>query len=564
MMSLRPELASTTFISPIRSWHHQREVDVIIVGAGIAGLATALRLPTSLRLAIVTKGVLGESNTRYAQGGFAAPIGPTDSIDLHVADTLVAGAGLSDAAPVRALVSRAAEAVAWLIAQGTTFDRSADDEIALGKEAAHSRHRILHAGGDATGAEIERALVARLRERPNTTILDETTALDLVVDADGRCRGVIVTDFTTPERTFLTASETILANGGAGQLWDVTSNPAGATGDGMAMAIRAGVTLADLEFAQFHPTVLIVPGAEGFLISEAVRGEGAQLRSSRGHRFMPDIDPRAELAPRDIVARAIHQQTLQDGLPFVLLDVRHLDPDFLRQRFPTITATLDRLDVDFANHLVPVAPAAHYFMGGIAAGSDGQTSMPGLRAIGEVSATGVHGANRLASNSLLEGLVFGLETADAIASTPLAPADGPLPISDPLDDATTASAFSEHTIDNLRAQLQQTMTDRVAVIRSEDSLASAAEELADIAAIVARIPVTSQASADLRNLARLAVEVTASARNRHESRGGHYREDFPDRDDALDGQHQLVHPGGTTATRTFGTIAEAVQAVATS
>ncbi|MDQ4099228.1 MAG: L-aspartate oxidase, partial [Chloroflexota bacterium] len=396
-----------------QSWDQEAIFDVVVIGAGIAGLAFTLRLPEGLRVALVTKGALGESNTRYAQGGLAAAMGTDDSPELHFADTMAAGAGLCDPSPVRALVERGPSAVRWLLARGTRFDADGRTTLALGREAAHSRRRVLHAGGDATGAEIERALVARVRARPGTDVLERTTALDLIL-GDERCVGAIVRTATGATHA-LRARTTVLANGGAGQLWAVTSNPPAATGDGIAIALRAGVAVADLEFTQFHPTVLDLPNVPPFLISEAVRGEGAYLRNRAGERFMVDDHALAELAPRDVVARAIQRELAGDGSPSVWLDLRHLDPSRMAERFPTIAAYLLRHGLDLTRDLVPVAPAAHYFMGGIVAGTAGETSLPGLLALGEVACTGVHGANRLASNSLLEGLVFGLDAADRLA-----------------------------------------------------------------------------------------------------------------------------------------------------
>ena len=392
----------------------RQQYDVIVVGAGVAGLAFTLSLPPALRVALLTKGALGESNTRYAQGGLSAAVGPDDSPGVHAADTLVAGAGLSDPETVARLVEGAPEAVAWLTALGTHFDAGPDGQPLLGREAAHSRRRVLHAGGDATGAEIERALVARVREDRNVNVYEGAFVIDLVV-IDGRCRGVIAELAPGAPLMLLEAPLTAIAAGGAGQLWAVTSNPAGATADGLAMAARAGAVVADTEFVQFHPTVLALPGAVPFLVSEAVRGEGAFLRGADGERFMPAVHPQAELAPRDVVARAIQRQMALDERDHVDLDVRHLDAEAMRRRFPTITRELAARGLDLATDLIPVAPAAHYFIGGIAASPEGVTSLPGLLAFGEASATGVHGANRLASNSLLEGLVFGIAGAERLA-----------------------------------------------------------------------------------------------------------------------------------------------------
>lgn len=544
---------SDPLLRPLRDWGWQQDFDIVIVGAGIAGLAMALRLPEYLRIAVVTKGTLGESNTRYAQGGFAAPIGPDDDIELHIADTLVAGAGLSDPAPVRTLISGAAEAAAWLIAQGAHFDQD-ESGLAFGREAAHSRNRILHAGGDATGAEIERALVAKLRARARTTILERTAATDLLIDDEPRCRGVIVRGEEADELELLTASEVILANGGAGQLWAVTSNPEGATGDGMAMALRAGVALVDLEFAQFHPTVLALPDAGGFLISEAVRGEGAYLRGKDGRRFMLAIDPLAELAPRDVVARGIQRQMALGNVPSVNLDLRHLDAELVHRRFPTISAHLHRLGLDLATDLIPVAPAAHYFMGGIAADTDGITSMCGLRAIGEVSCTGVHGANRLASNSLLEGLVFGLRAADAIAAEPTTPSAMPLPCVDAQAWDALNISVPGTLLCEMRQRLQQIMSEDVAVVRSAESLATAARGLQALAGDVWPILPDSFGAIELRNLTALSREVVASAAFREESRGGHFRSGFPTRNPDLDGEHQVLARMDGRLRRTYGSL----------
>lgn len=524
--------------------------DVVVVGAGIAGLTFVLHLPPEWRVALLTKGALGESNTRYAQGGLSAAIGPDDSPDLHEADTLAAGAGLCDPDAVHALVASAPPAVAWLIGLGTRFDRDPrTGEVALGREAAHSRRRVLHAGGDATGAEIERALVAAVRSRPGVTVFDHAFALDLIVES-GRCRGLVA---ELPEEgasrlVRLESGAVVIAAGGIGQLWAVTSNPAGATADGLAMALRAGVAVADLEFVQFHPTVLALPDTTPFLISEAVRGEGAYLRSRDGTRFMAELHPLAELAPRDIVARGIQRQMALDGADHVYLDLRHLDAEAVRARFPTIARALAARGLDLATDLIPVAPAAHYAMGGIVAGTDGTTSLPGLLALGEAACTGVHGANRLASNSLLEGLVFGIEAALRLAAHGLpqpaepcaAQAIPPAPPAHAEPDATLPLAA-------LRSTLQRTMSQQVGVIRDDDGLRGAASA---IDAVLRKLPEAEAGGRDLWelwNIALAASAIVTAATLRQESRGAHYRSDFPEPDHALAGCHLAF--GGPTGPR---------------
>lgn len=527
-----------------------QSTDVLIVGAGIAGLSIALRLPSSLRVMVVTKGALGESNTWYAQGGIAAAVGIDDDPALHLADTLVAGAELCDESATRTLVEGGPAAITWLLERGTQFDRDRR-ALALGKEAAHSRNRVLHAGGDATGAEIERSLVAQLRDRPGIAVLESSQALDLIVNADGTCAGAVIESAATQKRIPVMAQATILANGGAGRLWSVTSNPPGATGDGVAMAMRAGVDVADLEFTQFHPTVLAVPGADPFLITEAIRGEGAYLLDIHSERFMLQVHPLAELAPRDVVARAIQDQiTRHSGQP-VFLDLRHLDPNMVMRRFPTIADRLASHGLSLTDDLVPVAPAAHYFMGGIVADSTGHTSMPGLFAVGEVSCTGVHGANRLASNSLLEGLVFGLMTADHLGDT-LMP--------DPVDDSgqvlpnplSPIGAANPGAVSVAQAAIQKLMGEHVAVVRSRDGLEMTRSELARIAGHVTEWSGTD--ATQVRNMLTLAMAITDAALAREESRGGHYRSDFPETDPELDHQHQVISTNDGVITRRFGSL----------
>jgi L-aspartate oxidase len=515
--------------------------DAVVIGAGVAGLSFALRLPESWRIALLTKGSLGESNTRYAQGGISAAIGPDDSPVLHEEDTLVAGAGLCDPEAVRSLVEGAPEAVRWLLSIGADFDRIRQTgELALGKEAAHSRHRVLHAGGDATGAEVERAMVAAVRARETIDIYEHAFGLDLVVE-DGVCVGLYC---LLPEPSRIVRFEApvvVLAAGGAGQIWAVTSNPEGATADGLAMAIRAGVAVADLEFVQFHPTVMAVPGTESFLVTEAVRGEGAYLLDSEGRRFMTDLHPLAELAPRDVVARGIQSTMAASQTAQVYLDLRHLDGDAMHERFPTISRELRQRGLDLANDLIPVAPAAHYFIGGVAADTSGVTSLPGLYALGEASCTGVHGANRLASNSLLEGLVFGLESAELVSRTHM-PGSAPV---EPLHGHSMESAAlpgptgHEH-LEHLVNRIREAMSRDVAVVRNNGSLTRAGAEIEAISRELSTIEGASQSLWEARNIALAAQAIVAAALFRQESRGAHFRSDYPATDPSLDGRHSLL------------------------
>jgi len=532
--------------------------DVAIIGGGIAGLTVALNLPEDVRVVLMTKAALGESNTRYAQGGLAAAVGPDDDPELHLRDTLAAGAGLVDETATSVLVREARDAVAWLIAEGARFDHSplpagegpgegaAPDDLAhrydLAREAAHSRRRVLHAR-DATGAEIERALVAAMRARPGGMVLEDTQALDLVL-RDGVCVGVDVLHGGATRR-ILVRRGVVLANGGAGQLWLRTSNPAGATADGLALAWRAGAVVSDVEFVQFHPTTLVSPSGETFLISEAVRGEGAWLRNAAGERFMPRYSPDAELAPRDVVARAILSEVLAEGAPSAFLDLRHLPEHEVYERFPTIAAACRKDGLDLAHDLIPIAPAAHYFMGGVTVDTWGRTTVPGLFAVGEVSCTGVHGANRLASNSLLEGLVFGRRVASVLAR---AAEPGDWPTTSPLPGIqreTAGIALPERSLtapiaEAIRQQLRATMWRDVSLRRDANGLSEAIETLRMLAASGPVDPETA-------NMLLAAQLIATAALAREESRGGHFREDFPDRDSALDGVHSLLRAATVVA-----------------
>lgn len=517
--------------------HH---TDVVIVGAGIAGLSLALRTSDHIHVTVLTKGPLGEANTTYAQGGMAAAVGPDDEPEEHLEDTLIAGAGLTDIEAARALVERGPSAVRWLLRQGARFD-TANHILELGQEAAHSHRRILHAGGDATGREIERALVHRIQSRPNTRIHQHAIAIDLLLDRHGRVGGVsFLSD--NGERHRVAAAHTVLANGGAGRLWAVTSNPAGATADGIAMALRAGADVADLEFCQFHPTVLNLDGVEPFLVSEAVRGEGAQLVNAAGERFMPAIDDRAELAPRNVVAGAIQRQLTETPGNKVYLDLRHLDPAMIEDRFPTISAQVQKHGLRLTRDLIPVAPAAHYFMGGIVATIDGRTTLDGLSAIGEVSCTGVHGANRLASNSLLEGLVFGINTADRLSDLPM---ERPQP-----DHLSSTDAPDRESGRLTTSDLQNLMSRDVGVVRDATTLNEAMSTLRQGVGNVA----DPRHGLELRNMQQVALQVALSAAARTESRGAHIRADYPEQDPTLDGQHQVLTGSGDGPVRRFGAL----------
>lgn len=535
--------------------------DVVIVGGGIAGLSVALRLPTRLRVALFTKGQPGESNTRYAQGGLAVALGADDSPELHVQDTLAAGAGLCDENAVRLLAEEAPAAVQWLISMGVQFDRERPgdphmtaDGLLLGREAAHSRWRILHAGGDATGAEIERALVAALQANPHIQVYAETFVHRLLVENDA-CVGLEAMDRTG--RAFAVyAPATVLANGGAGGLWLHTSNPAGATADGLALAWRAGAALTDLEFMQFHPTVLALNGGS-HLISEAVRGEGAYLRNHAGERFMPRYHELAELAPRDVVARSILSEMLEEGTDCQYLDLRHLEAERMYERFPTISAICREHGLDLAHDLLPVAPAAHYCMGGVMTNMYGRTTLPGLYAAGEVACTGVHGANRLASNSLLEGLVFGLRLADGLAEPErrrelLA---GRVALDIHVDDDRRADADllraqpDEQTVARTRRRVRQLMWQYVSLRRDQDGLLEARrqlhalrQELLNTDPILHASPSAQAGWRETVNMLKSAELVIAAALQRRESRGSHWRSDDPQSAEQLARTHYVFHP----------------------
>jgi L-aspartate oxidase len=500
------------------------ELDLVVCGSGVAGLTAAVRAAAAgLRVGVVTKGELEQSATRWAQGGVAAVLGgEEDSVDSHLADTLAAGAGLCDVDAVRVLVAEGPARVHELIALGAEFDRDPDGALALAREGGHSHARVVHAGGAATGAEIERALVEAVRA--TAAVLRESCFLDALVVEDGRCRGVVV-DGGTEVR----ATHVLLATGGAGQLFAVTTNPAGSTGDGLAAALDAGVPVADLEFMQFHPTALHHPAMPRPLLSEALRGHGAVVRDAHGRRFVD------ELLPRDQVARAITAKALEQGVDHCWLDATGLE--HFAERFPTIAASLAAVGLDPAVDWLPIAPAAHYLSGGVLTDLDGATAVSALWAAGEVACTGVHGANRLASNSLLEGMVWGARVVDAL----LAGREGPQPTgalravldSDggvpgrPISVPAPPSGLGAPTDpDKLRATLQHAMTAGAGVLRSAASLAEAG---AAVERVAAQVPADARGPewASIANLARVALGLVAAAAAREESRGNHTRTDFP-------------------------------------
>ncbi len=539
-----------------------KSYDVSIVGGGIAGLSVALRLPENLSVALFTKGQLGESNTRYAQGGLTVALGADDSPELHFQDTIAAGAGLCDETAVRILTQEARDAVSWLISMGVQFDRAlpdsdehaTEDGLLLGREAAHSRWRVLHAGGDATGAEIERALMTAVRKRSSITLYEETYVSNLHVE-NGVCVGLDAQDKDGQSFT-VTSQSTILANGGAGGLWLHTSNPVGATADGLALAWRAGAALTDLEFMQFHPTVLAVGGSH--LISEAVRGEGAYLRNHAGERFMSRYHELAELAPRDVVARSILSEMLSEETDCEYLDLRHLPAARMHERFPTISAICHSYGLDLAKDLLPVAPAAHYCMGGVMTDTYGRTTLAGLYAVGEVACTGVHGANRLASNSLLEGLVFGLRLADGLAGINDEQTNASSrnvltkPIYDDLsrEEALLSVGPDRESIFEMRREIRQVMWKYVSLQRDRQGLLEAKQQLHNLPTT---LPTNGSAHQnnivewlETVNMLKVAELVIAAALQRRESRGSHCRLDYPVPNEILTGRHYAFRPMNTS------------------
>lgn len=522
--------------------------DVLIVGGGAAGLYTALCLPRTLRIGLITKDSLSVSASDWAQGGIAAAIAPEDSPTLHIEDTLKAGAGLCNPAAVQLLVEKAPECVRSLVEMGVAFDRK-DGDLALTLEAAHSRRRVLHAA-DATGRAMVSTLAAQVLDRDNIQVLSQAFVLNLWMQ-DEICRGVCL--LYDHQLRWLQAGAVVLASGGGGQVFAQTTNPTISTGDGVAMAWRAGAELCDLEFVQFHPTALTYPGAPRFLISEAVRGEGAHLIDDRGHRFTFDYHPAGELAPRDVVSRAIfsHLQKNATGSAHVWLDLDPIPPDTIRHRFPNIIQVCQQWGIDLFKQPIPVAPAAHYWMGGITTDTASRTSIPGLYTVGETASTGVHGANRLASNSLLECLVFGAQLAHLTPYPPIPlPPDRSLPplVLPPMQAWRQALPHlmwqsagicrEQQTLEKAIAQVEAWQQDFAAM--SQSAMAYISNPTGQNTSLTAEQVAHLRIWSETHNLLDISALILKSALFRTESRGGHYRTDYPHTDASNWQAHTLI------------------------
>ncbi|MGB9031770.1 MAG: L-aspartate oxidase [Acidobacteriaceae bacterium] len=525
------------------------ETDFVIVGAGIAGLRAAIGLAADgAGVLVVTKEALDESNTYYAQGGIAVAMSGEEDVALHLDDTVNAGDGLVNREAARVLVEEGPLRVEELLRWGTDFDREAG-KLMLTREGAHSRNRILHAHGDATGAEIGRSLLRHARAVPNISLVEWTTTTDLMIE-DGAIAGVRLLD-RDGEVSQVAARGVLLASGGAGQVYSDTTNPAVATGDGIAMAWHAGAEIADMEFYQFHPTALSLPGVQRFLLSEALRGEGAYLRNADGERFMERYHPMLELAPRDVVARAITREGMGpagEALP-VYLDMRHVTKIDPATRFPGISKFLAEHGLALRRDLIPVRPAAHYLMGGVRTDVHGRTSLPRLYAAGEVACTGVHGANRLASNSLLEGLVFGARAAEAMRGEAGHRVQGAGLRRQVTGDGLQVTGRPKHvTVQEPRdfseptRELQRMMWSKAGLLREAEGLNVVAGEFPRLSMPWRGTDVT-RALVECRNLHTVSRLIVQSALARRESRGAHYRNDFPKRDDAQFGKHSLISKG---------------------
>jgi len=506
---------------------HKEYHDVIIIGSGIAGVYTALEIPEKYDIAILTKETLDISNSVLAQGGIAVSLDKKDSPELHLKDTLYAGAGLCDEEVVRVLVNEAAGNIDRLCKFGVNFDKESNQKLSLTREGAHSMNRIIHAG-DTTGKEVLDKLIAAVKTRPNINIHERSFAVDLITDDNNTCKGVLIYDEDERCLKLHISNIVVCATGGYGRLYSNTTNPEVATGDGVSMAYRAGAELMDLEFIQFHPTVLYHPENKSFLISEAVRGEGALLKNINGKRFMPEYHPLNELAPRDVVSRAIFEEMKKTGSKFVYLDITFKDKEYLEHRFPNIYRTCLSYGIDMSKDMIPVAPAEHYCMGGIRADVHGRTNIKGLFACGECACNGIHGANRLASNSLLEGLVFGrligVQAEEILSSTGRS-----------VDFKDIVNRTERKALDfdkwEAIADIQNTMTRLVGIIRDKNGLLEALDKLKFYGEKIKDMRNEAPEDFELQNIQLLSTLIIESALEREESRGAHFRSDFDRTDD---------------------------------
>ncbi|MCP4171184.1 MAG: L-aspartate oxidase [Fuerstiella sp.] len=515
--------------------------DVLIIGGGIAGTRAALEIAPSLRTIVVTKDQISQSNSAWAQGGIAGVLDPLDDFSSHVADTVAAGKAMCEQNVVEFVVREAPDRIRELIRYGTAFDK-VDGKIALTLEGGHSHPRVAHALGDATGKEVMRAMHQRAFDSDNIDIWQQTFTIDLLTH-DGACRGALVWN-PNHGRTFVWAKQTILCTGGAGAMYRETTNPSIATADGHALAFRAGCAVRDMEFMQFHPTVLYIAGSSRHLISEAVRGEGAHLVDATGYRFMADYNEAMELAPRDVVSQAITQQMTKTAHPCVYLDLAPIGEEKIRRRFPHIGKMCSDFGVDITTDRVPVRPGAHYMIGGITTDTDGRTSLPGLWAAGEVTSTGLHGANRLASNSLLEGVVYGLRCGQNASRLALDQSDSfsaPSLTSMPGLDHDSDEALD---LTDIRNSLRSLMWRSVGISRNEPDLHTARQQLDFWASYVCRRDLTDPVGWELQNMMLVGRVMAAAALARQESRGVHLRSDFPETIDAA-AQHITVQATGT-------------------
>jgi L-aspartate oxidase len=505
-----------------------RHTDVLVIGGGLAGLRSAIEVDPQQSVLVVTKDALRQSNSNFAQGGIAGVLTPNDRFEDHISDTLTAGGDLCDEPVVEMVIAEAPRRIQELIDWGTQFDRQ-DGKLMLGREGGHGANRIAHALGDATGKEVMRAVIAWTQRLRNVDIFEHTFTLDLLTH-ENQCRGALIAN-DRGEMTMVWAKQTILCTGGVGQLYRESTNPAVATGDGHAISFRAGAELRDMEFVQFHPTVLYIAGSSRTLITEAIRGEGGRLVDRTGHRFMQDYDERGELAPRDIVSHAIVSQMEKNRHPNVYLDLSHLDADFVRKRFPGIAEACRKFGLDITTDRIPVRPGAHYMIGGLTVDSEGMTTLPGLWAAGEVTSSGLHGANRLASNSLLEGLVFGAHAGAAASRAAAEIADDFRAV--PLENPACEQPAEALDLFDIRNSLKSLMWRAAGVLREKQQLSEAAATIDQWRHYVLARQFADPSGWELQNMLTVAQIMVQAAEMREESRGVHLRTDFPKTDDGL-------------------------------